>query len=75
MSLDRPIMQLRRIDGEDRELGTDHFAEPAVDAGPAVDDLRRVVPLAIEVLGHLEDLPGAVLDTERAALASVGASI
>jgi hypothetical protein len=57
-----------RIDGE---LGTDDFAVMAVDALAGFGDHRRVVPLAVETVGKLEDVLGAELDAVAATLAPV----
>jgi hypothetical protein len=57
---------------EDRELRADHLAQVAVHTFAALDHLRRVVALAVEFLGHAQNVPRAILHAKSATLAAVG---
>jgi hypothetical protein len=56
---------------EDGEIGTDHFAQIAVDALAVLDHLGRVISLPVETRRQHQDILGTVLDAETAALAAV----
>src|SRR3990172_5780990 len=56
---------------EDRKVGADHLAQLAVHAFTVLDHLREVVALAVEIGGQDQDVLGAVLDAELAALAAL----
>jgi len=58
-------------DTEDCELGTDRFAEIAVDTLAFLHGNGRVISLDVEFLGQHENFLGTILHTETAALAAV----
>lgn len=53
------------------KLRADSFTIPAVNALAFVDDSRQSIALGIDVIAHLEHIPGAKINTEATALASL----
>ncbi len=65
-------MGLRRhFEGKNRKIGTNGLAEVAVYTAILPFSLRIIISSEIESLGHPEDIAGAVIDAEFAALASL----
>jgi hypothetical protein len=59
----------QRLEGKDREIRAEDFAEMAVDTVIFSFSLRVIIAFEIEGLRHAEDMARAVRDTELAALA------
>ena len=57
--------------GKDREIRAKSLAEMAVYTAILPFSLRVIIAFKIEGLGHPEDIPRAVIDTEFAALTSL----
>jgi hypothetical protein len=59
------------LDHKDGEIGTQHLAQLTMNTGFFILDLRRMITLGVEFLGHLQDVPGAIFDAESASLTAV----